>query len=385
MHCVRFWALPLLALTALGCSADPGAVDDAYGGEDLGEATEPVSCGAGLLHYPVAGPHNGGYDKNALSYTCAPHPGSSPDNSDFLGGDHYGNDIFAAKGTPVVSPVNGTVIKAGWNTVGGLRVTVQDGCGWSYYHAHLDSIVGGIAVGTPVKAGQHIGNVGNTGNASGTSPHLHFSVYPGVYESGIDPFPLLQAVDSTACGQQCKPHCEGSKIISGDCGAGDCAAYGATCVDDALGVRCSSVFCPTVGKKKVCLDKETIGDCNDGAISTGKCSAYGSLCIDDAKGARCVVVFCADQPAKAHDACLPDGTLVHCSDIGVMSEPEACPAKTSCVNGACVDPNASGGAGGAGGAAGALDLGVGPARNQAVRAAAARDLGARPASTPSPK
>ncbi|MBK7586410.1 MAG: D-alanyl-D-alanine carboxypeptidase family protein [Myxococcales bacterium] len=131
------------------------------------------------------------------------------------------------------------------------------------------------------------------------------------------------------CGT-CKPHCEGSLIVSTDCGEGDCGAYGATCVDDSKGVRCASVFCPAVGQKKVCVNDKLIGDCNDGAISTGDCSFYGAACVDDAKGARCVAGFCADKPATAHDLCLPNGQLAHCTNVGGISV-EDCPAGKPCT------------------------------------------------------
>ena len=306
-----------------GCGAGEPARDHAGADEDVGELGAPVSCNPGLARYPVAGPHNGGYDANALNYTCPVHPGGSPDNSDYIGGQHFGNDLFGAKGTPIVAPVKGTIAKAGWDTTGGNRVTVQDGCGWHYYHAHLDSIA--VSVGQSVNPGDVLGTLGNSGSAQGTSPHLHFSIYPEAYDSGIDPFPYLQAVDGTSCG--CKPHCEGSKIHGSDCGVGDCGAYGATCVDDSKGVRCASVFCPAQGQKKVCVSDALIGDCNDGAIGVGDCSAYGAGCVDDAKGARCVVVFCLSKPAKAHDVCIPDGSSVTATTAAGSLSRSARPAR----------------------------------------------------------
>ena len=315
------WLL-VAALVTLGACAEPPGGDHAMppGEATLAGRSGAVSCGPLLEVYPVAGPHNGGYDKNALSYTCFPHPGTSPDNSDFLAGDHYGNDIFAALGTPVVAPRSGTVVKVGWNSVGGNRVTIQDACGWQYYHAHLDTIDAGMFVGKAVSAGQKIGTVGKTGNAQGTSPHLHFSIYPdGVYESGIDPFPLLEAVDHTSCGG-CSPHCEGSKIVGADCGSGDCAVFGATCVDDALGVRCVFFACPATGSVKVCVDATKIGTCSNGAIDIGDCAAFGAMCSTaGAPEARCVLSFCVDAPTQVpweHDTCLPDGQRFHCDASG---------------------------------------------------------------------
>ena len=295
---VGTWPLVLLASMLAACSVKPAGDHAAPDEEWTGELLEPL-CSPKLTRYPVAGPHNGGYDKNALNYTCHPHPGSSPDGSDFIPGDHYGNDIFAAKGTPMVAPVSGTVVTAGTNTLGGWVVKIRDGCNWDYYLAHLDYIQSGIKVDMKINAGQKIGAVGNSGNASGTSPHLHFSVFPaGNYNAGIDPFPLLQQVDATACGGGCKRHCEGDTIVDENCGKGNCAAYGASCVDDA-------------------------------------------------KGVRCVVFYCADNPTQAHDVCLLNGNRGHCDAKGAYTDLGPCPGGTSCKNGKCVAPGGGGSGGGA--------------------------------------
>ncbi len=120
------WSLVLLSSMLAACSVKPAGDHAAPDEEWTEELVEPL-CSPKLTRYPVAGPHNGGYDKNALNYTCHPHPGSSPDGSDFIAGDHYGNDIFAAKGTPMVAPVSGTVVTAGTNTLGGWVVKIRGG------------------------------------------------------------------------------------------------------------------------------------------------------------------------------------------------------------------------------------------------------------------
>jgi len=107
------------------------------------------------------------------------------------------------------------------------------------------------------------------------------------------------------CPGGCKVHCDGSTIVGGDCGRGDCAAFGAKCVDDSLGVRCASVFCPSIGEKKVCLpDGHTIGTCKNGAIETGDCGAFGAVCREDG-GAHCVPPYDAALVGKGSNA-LPD-------------------------------------------------------------------------------
>ncbi len=250
----------------------------------LGSAALGVSCDPFLERYPVAGPHNGGYDSNALNYTCPPHPGGSPDNSDWIGGDHYGNDIFAAKGTPIVAPRAGQVVKSGYSGVSGLRVTLRDACGWHYFHAHLDTIAPGIGVGANVAAGDLLGTVGNTGNASGTSPHLHFSIYPDSYNSGIDPFPYLQAVDATACSGGCTPHCEGSVIVDAGCAHGDCGAFGLTCVMSGGKPECAETGCTPQCQGSVIVN----GDC-----STGDCAAFGASCTMQGGSPTCVAPTCS--------------------------------------------------------------------------------------------
>lgn len=124
-------------------------------------------------------------------------------NSDYGKGDlkhqkrggHGGIDIFAPKGTPLVACVNGKIIKKGYTKVGGNRVTIRDNKGLNYYYAHLDNISPNIRRGDIVSAGEYIGTVGDTGNAKGTHPHLHFSIYDnrGYKNGNIDPWPFLSS------------------------------------------------------------------------------------------------------------------------------------------------------------------------------------------------
>ena len=91
---------------------------------------------------------------------------------------HAAIDIGAPKGTPVVAAVRGTVIYAGWKTSGagnggGIEVWVSSGGKLYTTYNHLSAEF--VRVGQVVSAGQRIGNVGMTGNATG--PHLHFEVW----------------------------------------------------------------------------------------------------------------------------------------------------------------------------------------------------------------
>jgi peptidoglycan LD-endopeptidase LytH len=102
---------------------------------------------------------------------------------------HEGVDIFAPRGTPVVAVTAGRVTQAGSTPIGGRVIWLADHASdLSYYYAHLHEIR--VAEGAVVAAGDIIGTVGNTGNAAGTPPHLHFGAYrPGTI--AVDPAPLL--------------------------------------------------------------------------------------------------------------------------------------------------------------------------------------------------
>jgi Peptidase family M23 len=71
------------------------------------------------------------------------------------------------------------VVKKGTAGAGGISVWVRGDGGTAYYYAHLQSWVRGLAVGQRLEKGAIIGFVGDTGNAEGGSPHLHFETHPG--------------------------------------------------------------------------------------------------------------------------------------------------------------------------------------------------------------
>ena len=111
-----------------------------------------------------------------------------------VGRRHEGQDIFAPRGTPILSATNGFVYKIGENNLGGQTVSVIGSGGRVYYYAHLDSYAPGLEVGDRVSKRTVLGFVGTTGNAQGTPPHLHFGVY--TFTGAINPLPLL--TDRTA-------------------------------------------------------------------------------------------------------------------------------------------------------------------------------------------
>src|SRR5690606_1477273 len=129
------------------------------------------------LSFPVAGKGN----KDAQSFWGAARDSGAR--------SHEGVDIFAKRGTPVVAATDGYITRTGNSGLGGKQVWQRDGIfGYSYYYAHLDSII--TADGRQVKAGDTLGLVGSTGNAEGGASHLHF----GIYGSGgaVDPYPFIR-------------------------------------------------------------------------------------------------------------------------------------------------------------------------------------------------
>ena len=109
--------------------------------------------------------------------------------------DYPASDIFAKKGCAFVSPVAGVVDEV--NTVdkwsgktnlgadrGGLSISIIGDDGLRYYGSHLSKIESNIVPGYKVATGEKLGEIGSTGSARGTKPHLHFGIsYPT--EKGI--------------------------------------------------------------------------------------------------------------------------------------------------------------------------------------------------------
>ena len=109
--------------------------------------------------------------------------------------DYPASDIFGKKGCAFVSPIAGVVDEV--NTVdkwsgktnlgadrGGLSISILGDDGLRYYGSHLSKIEANILPGYKVTTGEKLGEIGSTGSARGTKPHLHFGIsYPT--EKGI--------------------------------------------------------------------------------------------------------------------------------------------------------------------------------------------------------
>lgn len=108
------------------------------------------------------------------------------------GRSHEGIDIMAERGTKVLSATTGIVVDMRNNNLGGKVIWIAGPAGSYHYYAHLDQHKRGLNVGDRVRKGQVIGYVGNTGNARGGSPHLHYGIYlSGKGRGAVNPFLYL--------------------------------------------------------------------------------------------------------------------------------------------------------------------------------------------------
>lgn len=126
---------------------------------------------------------------------------------------HLGIDIAAPRGTAVVAVSDGRVERVENTKFGGRVVWLtEDGSARRHYFAHLESIK--VARGQRVRAGQTIGTVGTSGNASSTAPHLHYAVRVG--KDHLDPTSLFrnrgEATDSTGAARVMRTRLAGAAL-----------------------------------------------------------------------------------------------------------------------------------------------------------------------------
>ncbi len=125
--------------------------------------------------------------------------------------DYPATDIFARPGCAYVAPTDGMVDEVSavdrWSPStnrgadrGGLSVSIVGVDGVRYYGSHFSWIAPGIAHGTPVRAGQLVARLGNSGDARSVPTHVHFGLSwptgPGLWwvrRGVLSPWPYLDA------------------------------------------------------------------------------------------------------------------------------------------------------------------------------------------------
>jgi peptidoglycan LD-endopeptidase LytH len=108
------------------------------------------------------------------------------------GRKHKGVDIFGPMGQEVYAITSGVIARHTNSRLGGLGLYLAGDDGNTYYYAHLRSVLPGYGPGRRVEAGEWIAENGDSGNARGGVPHIHFEVRPGG-GGPISPYPFAAA------------------------------------------------------------------------------------------------------------------------------------------------------------------------------------------------
>jgi len=140
------------------------------------EKEEPVVTPVGNRSWPVPG-----YHRISSAYGYRTHP---------IFGDwrpHWGIDIPAPMGTPIVASLSGEVILSAYGPSYGNYVVVYHGEGLSTLYAHNSD--NHVSIGEWVEQGQVIASIGSTGNSTG--PHIHFEVRLNGDPKILNPFQWL--------------------------------------------------------------------------------------------------------------------------------------------------------------------------------------------------
>ncbi|MEE9427227.1 MAG: M23 family metallopeptidase [Paracoccaceae bacterium] len=103
------------------------------------------------------------------------------------GREHAGTDFAAGTGTDIFATADGVVTFAGWQSGYGRLVKIQHKFGIETRYAHQSNIL--VKVGQRVSRGEHIGDMGSSGNSTGT--HLHYEIR--IDGKAINPMTFIKA------------------------------------------------------------------------------------------------------------------------------------------------------------------------------------------------
>ncbi len=135
------------------------------------------------------------------------------------GRTHEGNDLMVPKLRPLLAAADARVrrmtIDNGANE--GNMLALRDAEGWEYWYIHINNdtpgtddganplehaFAPGIEVGARVTAGQVVAFAGDSGNAEGTSSHLHFEIHQPD-GTPVNPYPSLRIAQGFRYGDYC--------------------------------------------------------------------------------------------------------------------------------------------------------------------------------------
>jgi hypothetical protein len=186
-------------------SAWPGPPDPSKSPPPPPPRTEPRKTEPPAANQRVA--------KNGVPQLIFPVVGPSTFTDDFGdargNGAHEGNDIMAPRRAVAVAAEAGTVSFHTTSWRAGCMLYLHGRSGTTYLYVHLNNDRGdgndnkgkclagtayapGLKAGARVAAGEPVGYVGDSGDADGVHPHLHFEVHPKGGRA-ISPYPYLRA------------------------------------------------------------------------------------------------------------------------------------------------------------------------------------------------
>ncbi len=188
----RTIARGILLLAIIGLTAGPAAAipDPGYLPKRAKAATAEQQAGKRLI-FPVLG--------KARYYNDFGAPRSQ--------GSHQGNDIMAPRKALALAAEAGRVKFHISSANAGCMLYLYGDSGTTYLYIHLNNDLGmtndnrgrcapgiafapGLKSGTHVAAGEPVGFVGDSGDANGIEPHLHFEVHPND-GAAVSPFKVL--------------------------------------------------------------------------------------------------------------------------------------------------------------------------------------------------
>ena len=178
-------------------------------------ATLPVAAaGPASAADPTFTADDPAFTADEVVLTCFPHAPAEVRYDDTWGAarsggrGHKGTDILSPKGVPVLAVADGTVVGLENGSSSGYYVRLAHVGGWETYYMHLDNdspgtddgaggeataFAPGLSVGDEVHAGEHIGYVGDSGNAEWTTSHTHFELHIG--GGAVNPYPYVADVE----------------------------------------------------------------------------------------------------------------------------------------------------------------------------------------------
>ncbi len=184
-----------LAVSACGGSGSPATVGDVrVAGPSVSAAPSTMPTTAGTMSGTPGAP---GTTASPPATGSQPAIGTSTKQFVFpvagkvsyahVHHDYPATDIMAKCGSQVRAVTSGVILEVTrvdtWKpkvnagaTRGGLSISIKGDDGIRYYGSHLEAINAGLGPGERVVAGEPIGKVGQTGDASAC--HLHFGISP---------------------------------------------------------------------------------------------------------------------------------------------------------------------------------------------------------------